>query len=129
MVIKGASSAPEMWPTTTKCTGEQDPLSGPGNYTATNGPKTPSVVFRVDVEDHGQGSQLTKSPYYRIRIWFVDPSTPDGLTLREAVACADPTTEAVLTALPPDVDDGGALATGNQQIHKPTGAKCKVGKK
>jgi len=40
------------------------------------------------------------------------------------VACADPTTEE-LTAVPgasvptPDIDDGGDLIRGNQQIHPP----------
>jgi hypothetical protein len=98
-------------------------FSGPGNYTETKGHKNLNVVFRVDVEDHGEPGTADR---YRIRIWFVEPDSTPGETLRQAVACADPTTEAVSSAVaPPDIDDGGILDTGNQQIHKSTGAKCK----
>jgi len=45
------------------------------------------------------------------------------LTLRQAVACADPTTESI-TAPTPDIDDGGDLFRGNQQIHPSLKKTC-----
>ena len=56
-------------------------------------------------------------------LWFVDPDSADGLTLRSEVACADPTTESI-TAPPPSIDDGGDLFRGNQQIHPPLKKTC-----
>ena len=85
-----------------------------------------SVVFRVDVEDRSEPGGTNGPPppdRYRIRIWFVAPDTSDGLTLRQEVACANPITEEV-TASTPDIDDGGDLIRGNQQIHPPLNQTC-----
>ena len=102
-------------------------FSGPGDYAFTRGRRTKrSVVFRVDVEDRGEPGGTNGPPLpdrYRIRIWFVDPDSNEGLTLRQAVACADPTTENI-TAPTPDIDDGGDLIRGNQQIHPPLNKTC-----
>src|SRR5213076_1179756 len=72
-------------------------FSGPGDYALTRGRReSRSVVFRVDVEDRSEPGGTNGPPppdRYRIRIWFVDPDTSDGQTLRQEVACADPTTE------------------------------------
>ncbi len=117
-------------------------FSGVGDYTFTNGRKTVKAVFRVDVEDRGEGnSQSSTAPpdRYRIRLWILDPScgrNPDpnsaeAMAIRFA-ASADPTkinnlatTEDLKVNIQPDIDDGGNLTQGNQQIHKATGAKCK----
>ena len=102
-------------------------FSGSGDYALTRGRRTKrSVVFRVDVEDRGEPGGTNGPPLpdrYRIRIWFVDPDSNEGLTLRQAVACADPTTENI-TAPTPDIDDGGDLIRGNQQIHPPLNKTC-----
>src|SRR5207245_3115399 len=61
--------------------------------------------------------------------WSIDADSGAALTLRKAVACADPTTEN-LTAVPGpsmptrDIDDGGDLIRGNQQIHPPLNKPC-----
>src|SRR5213078_5150535 len=102
------------------------------NSSPTNGRReSRSVVFRVDVEDRSEPGGTNGPPppdRYRIRIWFVDPDTSDGLTLRREVACADPTTEeltATSASVPtPDIDDGGDLIRGNQQIHPPLNQTC-----
>src|SRR5438093_271207 len=107
-------------------------LPGAGDYALTNGRReSRSVVFRVDVEDRSEPGGTNGPPppdRYRIRIWFVDPDTSDGLTLRREVACADPTTEeltATSASVPtPDIDDGGDLIRGNQQIHPPLKKTC-----
>src|SRR3989454_9603584 len=92
-----------------------------------NGKRSPeSVVFRVDVEDRGEPGGTNGPPppdRYRMRIWFVDADSSEGLTLRQTVACADPTTENI-TAPTPDIDDGGDLIRGNQQIHPPLNKTC-----
>src|SRR2546426_1112628 len=102
-------------------------FSGPGDYAMTNGKRDKrSVVFRVDVEDRSEPGGANGPPppdRYRMRIWFVDPDTSDGLTLRQEVACADPTTESI-TAPTPDIDDGGSLFRGNQQIHPSLKKTC-----
>jgi len=103
-------------------------FSGAGNYAPTNGPRAGrSVVFRVDVEDRSEPGGTNGPPppdRYRIRIWFVPADTSDGQTLRAEVACADPTTEELTNAPPPDIDDGGDLIRGNQQIHPPLSQTC-----
>jgi hypothetical protein len=104
-------------------------FSGAGDWVAGTGKRDPrSVVFRVDVEDRsepGRNKPGEEPPdRYRIRIWFVDPASPAGLELREQVACADPLTEDVATVLQPDVDDGGILRTGNEQIHPAHDQEC-----
>jgi len=106
-------------------------FSGPGNYALTNGKRDiRSVVFRVDVDDRSEpgGTNGTPPPdRYRIRIWFVDPDSSAGLTLRQGVACADGTTENLpggASVATPDIDDGGDLLRGNQQIHPPIKDTC-----
>jgi len=102
-------------------------FSGPGDYALTNGKRDRrSVVFRVDVEDRSEPGGTNGPPppdRYRMRIWFVDPASSEGLTLRQAVACANPTTEDI-SAPPPNIDDGGDLIRGNQQIHPPLKKTC-----
>src|SRR5207247_92503 len=102
-------------------------FSGPGDYALTNGLRSGrSVVFRVDVIDRSEPGGTNGAPppdRYRMRIWFVDPDTADGLTLRRAVACADAKTE-IVPAPPPDIDDGGDLTRGNQQVHPPLDRTC-----
>src|SRR5438876_8090788 len=95
-------------------------FSGAGDYALTKGQRASrSVVFRVDVEDRREPGGTNGPPppdRYRMRIWFVNPDTSDGLSLRQAVACANPATEDI-SAPTPDIDDGGDLFRGNQQIH------------
>src|SRR5438034_1332917 len=102
-------------------------FSGPGDYALTNGKRDRrSVVFRVDVEDRSEPGGTNGPPppdRYRMRIWFVDPASSEGMTLRQAVACANPTTEDI-SAPPPNIDDGGDLIRGNQQIHPPLKKTC-----
>jgi hypothetical protein len=104
-------------------------FSGPGDYALTNGNRpSRSVVFRVDVEDRSEpgGTNGPAPPdRYRMRIWFVDADSSDGQALRAAVACADPTTEDLGGSVPtPDIDDGGDLIRGNQQIHPSLNKTC-----
>jgi hypothetical protein len=97
-------------------------FSGPGDFTPDGGRKSErNVVFRVDAEDHGEPG---RSDRYRIRIWFVPPDSDAGLALRRSVACANPLSEAVSTTTMPDIDDGGVLDTGNEQIHRAIGHSC-----
>jgi len=102
-------------------------FSGVGDYALTNGKKTKrSVVFRVDVTDRSEpgGTNGTPPPdRYRIRLWFADcPGQNSCSTLRQQVECLHPETED-LSGNPfqptpaPDIDDGGDLIRGNQQIH------------
>lgn len=116
-------------------------FSGVGDFTFTTGPRTVKAVFRVDIEDHGEGnSNANPLPRdrYRIRIWLLDPNCgrdPDpanNIPLRFG-ASADPNQIAnVLTTEnlkdpsigPPDIDDGGEMTQGNHQIHFATGASC-----
>src|SRR2546426_950291 len=102
-------------------------FSGPGDYALSNGKRDRrSVVFRVDVEDRSEPGGTNGPPppdRYRMRIWFGDPDTSAGLDLRRAVACADPTTENI-SAPTPDIDDGGDLIRGNQQMHPPLKKTC-----
>jgi hypothetical protein len=91
-------------------------FSGPGDDSFTKGRRDDrAVVFRVDIEDRSEPGGTNGPPpsdRYRIRIWFVDPDSPAGNTLRMQVACANPATENVLTSPTPDVDDGGDLQRG-----------------
>jgi len=81
-----------------------------------------SVVFRVDVQDHSEPGGTNGPPppdRYRLRLWFLngaDPTSGDAVSLRMAVACAHAGVEDV-GATTPDIDDGGDLIRGNQQIH------------
>lgn len=119
-------------------------FSGVGDFTFTTGPRTVKAVFRVDVEDHGEGNSQASPPppdRYRMRIWLLDPNCgrdPDpnsaaNLALRLG-ASADPNQIGSLATTEnlkvpgigaPDIDDGGNLTQGNQQIHPATGARCK----
>jgi hypothetical protein len=122
-------------------------FSGVGDYTFTNGKKTVKAVFRVDIEDRGEGnSHANPLPpdRYRIRMWFLDgtcgrggaawaPDSANAMALRLAVSADDTkiaslaTTEELkdpVTAGPPDIDDGGDMTQGNHQIHPQTGATC-----
>lgn len=119
-------------------------FSGVGQFTFTTGPRTVNAVFRVDIEDHGEGnSPANPAPLdrYRIRIWLLDPNcgrdtdpnSSANIALRFG-ASADPnqigtvaTTENLKdpTIGPPDIDDGGDMTQGNHQIHFSTGARCK----
>lgn len=118
-------------------------FSGVGDYSDTNGQKTIKAVFRVDVEDRSEGNSPSSKPppdRYRIRIWLLGtdcrpygPDSTDGLALRFYVS-ADAsligslaTTEDLrnpIGAGAPDIDDGGDLTQGNQQIHPATGSTC-----
>jgi hypothetical protein len=118
-------------------------FSGVGNYTMSNGKKSPqSVVFRVDLEDRsepgGAHPRGAKAPpdRYRMRMWFIASGTADTAAvkaLRATVACKDATEERIPTVLDclgtatpaPDIDDGGDLDRGNRQIHPSTGATCR----
>jgi hypothetical protein len=114
-------------------------FSGVGNYALTKGKRTADlVVFRTDVEDHSEpgGTNGTNPPdRYRLRLWLVtgggngdlgDPNDPSSqaYALRVGVGCANPLTEDVNTALAPDIDDGGDLIRGNQQIHPSLTKTC-----
>jgi hypothetical protein len=122
-------------------------FSGIGNYALTNGKRDKdAVVFRVDVEDRSEPGG-TNGPLppdrYRIRIWLLTPTAHHGplgdpadvnslaYKLRDRVACADPTKEAFTRPVvggiadeTPDIDDGGDLIRGNQQIHPPHEKEC-----
>jgi hypothetical protein len=119
-------------------------FSGVGDYTFTKGQKTVKAVFRVDIEDRGEGNSHANplpTDRYRIRMWFLTgscgrnwaPDSAEALALRLAVS-ADPTKIANLattedlkdpaTAGAPDIDDGGDMTQGNHQIHPETGATC-----
>jgi hypothetical protein len=98
-------------------------FSGVGDYTETQGNRVArSVVFRVDVRDRSEPGGTNGPPppdRYRLRLWFLDgadPASPDVIALRTAVGCAHAGEEAV-DAVTPNVDDGGDLRRGNQQIH------------
>jgi hypothetical protein len=119
-------------------------FSGVGEWTYTSGPRTVPAVFRVDIEDRGEGNSAANPlppDRYRIRIWLLDPNcgrssdptTMDNRKIRFG-ASADPVKIAMLattedlkdpTINPPDIDDGGDMTQGNHQIHFSTGAKCK----
>ena len=113
-------------------------FSGVGDYTYTTGKKTLKAIFRVDIEDRGEGnSHASTQPNdrYRMRLWILDPSLgrsadptdPANIALRKAVAPSylklvekDPLVAEAL-AVTPDIDDGGDMTQGNHQIHP---AKC-----
>ena len=119
-------------------------FTGVGDWASTHGKREPqSVLFRVDIEDRGEpgGSHPhgSKPPpdRYRIRIWVLSDTElaqlrgggPDprltafrtaiaacnGLNVRDGVDVPNGT--AVFGYRAPDIDDGGELERGNQQIH------------
>jgi hypothetical protein len=112
-------------------------FSGVGDYTDTTGQKTVKAVFRVDIEDRGQGQLPDR---YRIRIWLLGtdcrpfgPDSTDGLALRFYVSADAALIGSVTTtedlrnptgAGAPDIDDGGDLTQGEEQIHPQTGSTC-----
>ena len=104
-------------------------FSGVGNYAETNGNRDTQVVFRVDVQDRSEPGGTNGPPppdRYRLRLWFLngaDPDSADVIALRMAVGCAHAGEEAV-DAVTPDIDDGGDLIRGNQQIHPQLKPKC-----
>ncbi len=94
-------------------------FSGLGDWTATNGRKTQTVAFRVEVEDRGEpsvgGNADDTCDVHRIRIW-IPGAGEDARTLADGACC----TNAVPTGAAsraPDIDDGGNLVHGNIQIH------------
>src|SRR5207237_9745533 len=99
--------------------------AGGGAESGTHDSRRPrSGVFRAGVQDHSEpGGTYGRPPpdRYRLRLWFLrgaDPSSADAVSLRMAVACAHAGEEDV-SATTPDIDDGGDLIRGNQQIHPP----------
>ena len=122
-------------------------FSGVGEISVGNGPRIYDALFRVDIEDRsepGGNGKPSEAPAdrYRIRIWVleldVDPSSPEMMLVREAIACSPMSTlttdgapgdpgDAVFGVEPgPTYDDGGVLDFGNRQIHPPTGATRKL---
>jgi hypothetical protein len=122
-------------------------FSGVGDYALTKGKRsTDIVVFRTDVEDHSEpgGTNGTPPPdRYRLRLWLISSTANHGdlgdpndtgsaaYALRQQVGCADPTTEDLTVTVPgaqpvptPDIDDGGNLIRGNQQIHPSLNKTC-----
>jgi hypothetical protein len=94
--------------------------AGVGQYNRTNGRRTTTVAFRVNVEDRGEpgagNNAGTYSDVYRIEIW-IPSGNETALELSELACCLrDPGT--VRSA---DIQDGGNLIRGNLQIHPPTG--------
>jgi len=82
-------------------------FSGIGDYAMTNGRRAgQSVVFRVDIEDHGEpggagpkGNKRLPADRYRIRIWKVSPTAVPlaqacqlNVDLRKAIACTEENT-------------------------------------
>jgi hypothetical protein len=104
-------------------------FSGVGDYAETNGKRNTNVVFRADVQDRSEPGGTNGPPppdRYRLRLWFLngaDPASPDVIALRTAVGCAHAGEEAV-DAVTPDIDDGGDLIRGNQQIHPALKKSC-----
>ncbi len=115
-------------------------FSGVGNYTLTNGRRTPrSVLFRIDIEDRSEpggskpGGATPPADRYRIRIWVINAADraqygQDLCGFRQAIAASkanvaiqDGAPGALGTAVfgmrAPDIDDGGELERGNHQIH------------
>ena len=82
-------------------------FSGIGDYAVTNGRRVgQSVVFRVDIEDHGEpggagpkGNKRLPADRYRIRIWKVSSTAvplaqacTSNIDLRKAIACTEANT-------------------------------------
>jgi hypothetical protein len=119
-------------------------LKGRGTRTVALGqPKT--ALFRVDLEDRTEpprGRKTARNERYRIRIWVLtdaelarlnDPN--DGLVdFRQKISCSPESAaimdgaagalgSAVFGVRAPDIDDGGAVASGNNQV-QPTTRNC-----
>ncbi|MEO5802719.1 MAG: hypothetical protein ABIR24_04255 [Verrucomicrobiota bacterium] len=121
-------------------------FSGVGNYTLTNGRRTPrTVLFRVDLEDRSEpgggkpGGANPPADRYRIRLWVLSASELAQLNnsadkfcaFRQAIAANSANVvvqdgapgalgSAVFGVRAPDIDDGGELERGNEQIHPMT---------
>jgi hypothetical protein len=118
-------------------------FTGLGDWADPNGRREPrSVLFRVDIEDRGEpgGSHpggAKPADRYRIRIWVLSDvelselqgggQDPKLTAFRTAIAACNglnvrdgsdvPNGTAVFGVRAPDIDDGGELQRGNQQIH------------
>jgi hypothetical protein len=93
-------------------------FSGLGSFSATNGKKTQTVVFRVEAVDRGEpGAGQTGAPAdnYVMSIW-IPTSEAEQTTLLTQVCC----TNVVPTGRAADIVDGGSLSNGNIQIHPQT---------
>ena len=102
-VVPGGGPAPPAAPANKAC------FSGVGDWTPTNGAKTIKVVYRGEVEDHGEPGS---SDYYRMRMWI--PSGSWTLSTLTAATCC---TTTAAGAPAPYFDDNGTLVGGNIQIH------------
>jgi hypothetical protein len=91
-------------------------FSGIGDFNPTNGRRTISVAFRVEVEDRSEPAvgKVAPDDVYRIRIW-VPAQGETAAELADQACC----TNANPTGRAPNVDDGGNLVHGNIQIHPP----------
>ena len=112
-------------------------FSGLGDYRLNTGNKAPrTVLYRVDIEDHSEPAGADR---YRIRRWSLTPrelarlADPNDqlLNLRRAIAATESSmmsqsatgTRLGTTAFgvrPADVDDGGALDSGETLIRRIT---------
>jgi len=117
-------------------------FTGVGDYTMSNGKRTKrSVAFRVDVQDRSEpgGSNGPPPPdRYRIRLWYAtshDLNDTSPTSIRALISCGQthlgqnsgPNLENLAaTTAPPDIDDGGDLFRGNQQIHPPIKDTCVI---
>jgi hypothetical protein len=118
-------------------------FSGVGDYAETNGKRDRrSVVFRVDIEDRSEPGGTNGPPppdHYLMRIWLLsdlgitDENGPEGMALREQIAC-NPNSIGILSTTDtldcsdlagcsnantpaPSITDGGDLYRGNHQLH------------
>jgi len=97
-------------------------FSGLGGWSETNGRKTNTVAFRVEIEDRGEPSVGPNSDdtcdVHRIRIWI--PAAGESAALLADGACCTNAAPSGQAAREPDIDDGGNLTHGNLQIHPVT---------
>ena len=93
-------------------------FSGLGDYNPSNGKKTVTVAFRVEVEDRSEpgAGKVAADDLYRIRIWI--PGQSESPEVLAAMACCT-VSDANLTIRTPNIDDGGRIIHGNIQIHPP----------
>lgn len=139
---RGNGPEPRRAPANKICfSGVGDIATGPGKRDVR------TALFRVDIEDRSEPGGPNKdlpADRYRIRIWVLTLAELDALNdendqlldFREAIACSPNSTAttdgapgalgtAVFGQRAPDIDDGGALDNGNQQIH-PTIKICET---
>jgi hypothetical protein len=137
-------------PEPAKASANKISFTGVGSWSDAGGRREPqTALFRVDIEDRGEkggGIDSSLPDRYRIRIWILSDSElaqlngsgPDShlLNFRNAIsACrgsfvrdgADvPNGTAVFGVRAPDIDDGGAMQRGKEQIH-PVVMDCGAG--